>query len=72
MIIFTKPFNLDILTARIKTVLRRKRDITSSNNLSIIKIQDLEINPDTHQVISDGNYINLTSMEFQVLHLLVC
>ena len=64
----TKPFNLDILTARIKTVLRRKHDILG--NMSIIKIHDLEINPDTHQVISNDEFNNLNNMELQALYLL--
>lgn len=65
----TKPFSLKVLIARIKTALRKKKESPIEKN-SVIKIQDIEINPDYHEVTVNNTPIDLTHMEFKILHLL--
>ncbi len=64
----TKPFSLKILTARVKAVLRRKRDISETKE--IIKYRELEIDPEKFSVTAKGKSISLTNTEFQTLYLL--
>jgi len=67
----TKPFSLDILNARIKTVLRRysKKEDEDVNNT--ISFQGIKISSRTRDVKIDGKSISLTYTEFQILHLLI-
>jgi len=67
----TKPFSLDILNARIKTVLRRysKKEDEDVNNT--ISFQGIKISSRTRNVKIDGKSISLTYTEFQILHLLI-
>ncbi|HZZ98309.1 MAG TPA: response regulator transcription factor [Candidatus Saccharimonadia bacterium] len=58
----TKPFQPDELLARIKATLRVMREPTS-----VVKIGDLEINPQTFDVKRKGKTIPLTQTEFQLL-----
>lgn len=66
----SKPFGIRELMARIKAVLRRYEntasDITSTGE-HILKIDDLEINIERHQVTVDGQNIELTLKEFELL-----
>lgn len=64
-----KPFSPKILVARIRSVLRRKRKESYDNSL-VIAVKDIEIHPGRHEVIVSGNKVDLTHMEFQMLHLL--
>ncbi|MFN2190649.1 MAG: response regulator transcription factor [Candidatus Promineifilaceae bacterium] len=67
----TKPFNPDVLLARIKAVLRRSgRSIDSEPSTSILEVGDLVINPEAHTVIAAGRSIDLTAREFDLLHAL--
>ena len=65
----TKPFSLRELTARIRVVLRRV-DPGGEIKTSSIKIDDLEINLDRHEVLSNGKNITLTPTEFKILGIL--
>ena len=65
----TKPFSLRELTARIRVVLRRV-DPGGEIKTSSIKIDDLEINLDRHEVLSNGENITLTPTEFKILGIL--
>ncbi len=64
-----KPFSPKILAARIKSVLRRRssEQVDDSQPLSI---RGLEIHPGRREVSFNSTPINLTNMEFQVLHFL--
>ncbi len=67
-----KPFNPSELMARIKSQLRRylyfnKRDSSGSN---IIRINNLEINLEKHEVLLEGESISLTPTEYKILYLL--
>lgn len=64
-----KPFSPRVLVARIRSVMRRKFSEQYSN-FAVITLKDLEIHPGRHEVIYKKNRLDLTHMEFQVLHLL--
>ncbi|KGX89253.1 response regulator YycF [Pontibacillus marinus] len=68
----TKPFNNRELIARVKANLRRHQqqpeDATKTNN--DIKIGKLVIHPDAYTVTRDGEQIELTHREFELLHYL--
>ncbi len=66
----TKPFSPRELIARIKAVLRRKREVTDGDGESVIKREGLEIDPVRHKVLLDGKRIELTATEFQLLYFL--
>ncbi len=65
----TKPFSPRVLTARIKTVLRRAARERTDGTSTII-VDDLAINPSRHEASIKGKPIPLTRTEFQILHLL--
>jgi len=67
----SKPFSLDVLNARIKTVLRRYSNKDDDDRNRILLIQNIKINPRTREVVIDGNLVSLTYTEFQILHLLM-
>ena len=58
-----KPFAFDELLARIRVVLRKPQ--TSRSN--ILKVGDLTLNTDTHEVKRGERIINLSSKEFNLL-----
>jgi len=67
-----KPFNPLEVVARVKSQLRRFKDLndfrpTSENE---IKINGLTINTTTHEVIVDGMEVKLTPLEFSILEIL--
>ena len=64
----TKPFSLQVLEARIKSVLRRVPE--NFENTKTIKIHDIQIKPRTREVKINGETPELTFTEFQILHLL--
>jgi two-component system alkaline phosphatase synthesis response regulator PhoP len=65
----TKPFSPRELVARIKAILRRRRggNQPTSNEL---RFESLSINPDTREVHREGQLVDLTQLEFQLLHAL--
>lgn len=62
----SKPFDMGVLKARIKAVLRRSPMVSKSDE-AIIKVGDLVINQSEHLVTSGGNKIDLTISEFKLL-----
>lgn len=60
----TKPFNNQELLARIKTRLKDKIQ-------TIFTYKDLLLNEDTFTVTCAGNKINLSKIEFKLLHILI-
>ena len=64
----TKPFSLQVLEARIKSVLRRVPE--NIENTKTLKIHDIQIKPRTREVKINGETPELTFTEFQILHLL--
>lgn len=61
----TKPFKLNILKARIETVLRRYDD----NKSPVINIDNLKLDTEANEVYIDKKLINLTSKEYEILEL---
>jgi len=64
-----KPFSPRVLTARVKTVLRRRKK-ESADDTSVIQIYDLVINPGRHEVLVMGKPVELTFTEFKILYAL--
>lgn len=65
-----KPFSPKVLVARIRAVLRRNRLLSESKGEESLSIEDLAIHPGRRQVTIDGDPIELTFTEFNILHLL--
>jgi two-component system phosphate regulon response regulator PhoB len=67
----TKPFSPRILIARIRAILRRKTTKASMDeDTSIIQIHELKIHPGRRDVSINGESVELTYTEFQVLYYL--
>ena len=65
----TKPFSLEELVARIRTVLRRSGQ--SEPDTSKLIFADLELDEDTREVARGGRPIELTATEFRLLRYLM-
>ncbi len=59
-----KPFSIMEMISRVKAVLRRSQPRQSSK---ILKVKGLVVNLDEHTVTVDGNFIQLTYKEFEIL-----
>jgi DNA-binding response OmpR family regulator len=65
----TKPFDLSVLLARIKNVLRHVEHPTiQANDQAPIVLDDLVVDSSAHTVLLDGQPIELTPREFDLLH----
>ena len=65
----TKPFDLDVLLARIKVVLRRSESSQPAQAApAILNVGDLEIDPAAHTVQIAGEPVLLSPREFDLLH----
>ncbi|GIP34312.1 response regulator transcription factor [Paenibacillus sp. J2TS4] len=62
-----KPFALEELLARVRSLLRRKADRAENN--SRISYEDIILDLDTREVLRSGQRIDLTTKEFDLLHL---
>ncbi|MEJ2639658.1 MAG: response regulator transcription factor [Desulfosarcinaceae bacterium] len=63
----SKPFSPKILIARIKSVLRRNLQEEAESTEGILTIRELVIHPGRRHVTVDGETVDLTFTEFQVL-----
>lgn len=61
-----KPFSPRELAARIRAVFRRKADQASA--AGPVRVGELEIDTDRHVITIAGRSVNLTMMEFTILH----
>ena len=66
----TKPFSVKEVLARITSVLRRYK-YTSNEKIEVLKADDIQVNVDKHIVTKNGQEIELTLKEFQILKLLI-
>ena len=67
----TKPFDADVLLARIKAVLRRSGvDGDVGIQVEPLTVGDLTINPAAHTVAVNGTYVDLSPREFDLLYAL--
>ncbi len=67
----TKPFAIEELLARIRTALKRKTIIEKKQNSDILNCGLLSLDKAKHKVIYDGNTIELTHREFNLLQVLL-
>ena len=65
-----KPFSPNELVARIKTVLRRTESRRENEIPLKIRVGNITIDTDKHEVVVDDNKVELTSAEFRILQLL--
>jgi len=68
----TKPFSRNVLTARVRAVLRNvapKSDSAakSSDSEAVIQVRNIVIHPGRHAVLVDGQPVDLSATEFRVL-----
>lgn len=63
----TKPFATPELLARVRSLLRRESDATTS----VLKVGDLEVSTSSREVRRNGEIISLTPKEFSVLEFLL-
>ena len=66
----TKPFSLEELIARIRTVLRRTGGVAPAGG-ERLTFEDLEMDDDTHEVWRGRREIELTPTEYSLLRLLL-
>ena len=62
----TKPFGMMELVSRIKAVLRRTKK-ESQDPQDVIRAGGIEINTRKHEVTADGEVVNLTLKEYELL-----
>src|SRR5579863_821138 len=65
-----KPFNPRELVARIRAILRRTRTDKSAAP-DIVRVGEIELDPATRSVRRDGEPVDLTSVEFNLLEVLL-
>ncbi len=65
----TKPFSLDEVVARIRAVLRRTQPMSDDD--AVIRVDDLELDDDAHEVRRAGETIDLSPTEFKLLRYLM-
>jgi len=65
----TKPFSLEELIARIRTVLRRTGQAAPDSNR--LEFEDVELDDDTREVARAGAPIDLTATEYRLLRYLM-
>ncbi len=64
----TKPFSLDEIMARISAIMRRTSKDAAPG--SVIRVGELEINEDAHDVSVNGQLVDLSPTEYQLLRYL--
>jgi two-component system, OmpR family, alkaline phosphatase synthesis response regulator PhoP len=62
-----KPFSPRVLAARIKAVLRRRKQNSVAED-QVIRHGDLLIHPGTREVVAAGQHVELSNTEFRILH----
>ena len=67
----TKPFSLEELVARLKSILRRTGVVETTSDEEKIRFADLELDEATHEVRRAGDLIELSPTEFTLLRYLL-
>jgi two-component system, OmpR family, response regulator len=65
----TKPFSLDEVVARIRAVLRRTAPADGDD--AVLRVDDLELDDDAHEVRRAGEVVELSPTEFKLLRYLM-
>lgn len=67
----TRPFSLREMMARVRSVLRRHRNMGPASNSRIIEYRTLILNVDSRGLLIDGETVSLSPTEFAILTLLL-
>ena len=67
----TKPFSLEEVVARLRGLMRRAGTAMTSEAEPILRVGDLSLNEDSHEVERAGRAIELTATEFELLRYLM-
>ena len=67
----TKPFSLEEVVARLRSLIRRSTLTTDVNESPVIVVGDLELDEDSHEVYRAGRLIEVTATEFELLRYLM-
>lgn len=67
----TKPFSLEEVIARLRAVIRRSGHGRAEDEQSILRVADLALNEDSHEVTRGDEEIELTATEFELLRFLM-
>src|SRR5690242_12557482 len=67
----TKPFSLEELVARLRGLLRRSRAAVADHDDPVLIVGDLVLDEDSYEVHRDGEPIQLTATEFELLRFLM-
>ncbi|MBD2760412.1 response regulator transcription factor [Yimella sp. cx-573] len=66
----TKPFSLEEVVARVRALIRRSTQFFEDNS-SLLRVGDLTLDEDSHEVVRDGTEITLTATEFELLRFMM-
>ncbi|MBN7794850.1 response regulator transcription factor [Microbacterium esteraromaticum] len=67
----TKPFSLEEVIARLRAVIRRSGQGQAEDEQAILRVADLSLNEDSHEVMRGDDEIELTATEFELLRFLM-
>ncbi|MFV0319602.1 MAG: response regulator transcription factor [Microbacterium sp.] len=67
----TKPFSLEEVVARLRGLMRRAGNAYASEADPVLRVGDLSLNEDSHEVQRAGTDIELTATEFELLRYLM-
>ncbi|MDC7225752.1 MAG: response regulator [Spirochaetales bacterium] len=62
----TKPFSPRVLIARLRAVLRRNTDANEAES-TVLTVHEIQIDAKKHEVLVEGENINLSATEFAIL-----
>ncbi|MWB97602.1 response regulator transcription factor [Agromyces seonyuensis] len=67
----TKPFSLEEVVARLRSLIRRSTLTLAATRDPIITVGDLSLDEDSYEVYRDGDLVELTATEFELLRYLM-
>jgi len=67
----TKPFSLEEVVARLRGLMRRAGTATADGTDPVLRVGELSLNEDSHEVERAGDQIELTATEFELLRFLM-
>lgn len=65
-----KPFSPRVLLARLRVVFRRHDKSREGDEDMVVRMHDMVIDPNRHEVLLHGKPMGLTTTEFRILHFL--
>ena len=67
----TKPFSLQELVLRVKSILRRAEHAGVEGGGRVLRVGPLVLDEDAHSILMEGEELSLTPTEFRLLHALM-